>query len=106
MSETTQTSQPKVAAEVDRDAGAVYFRFSTEPVGHTSEVSDRVLVDVSENGGVVGIEVLGLDPLGALDDLADRWGLDPEVRALLGELMLAASKPFTLTNTADAEERS
>ena len=39
-------------------------------------------------------EVLGLDPLGALDDLAEQWGLDSDVRLLLGELMAAASKPL------------
>lgn len=96
----------QVAVEVDRDAGAAYFRLSQQPVARTDEHSPTVLVDVSAAGDVVGIEVLGLDPLGVqvpedLEELESRYSLKSSLRSLLAHLMLAAGEPFALQAAAD-----
>lgn len=42
----------------DRDANALYIRFSTNVIEETVELSDSVYVDVDANGEPVGFEIL------------------------------------------------
>ncbi|MGC4192114.1 MAG: DUF2283 domain-containing protein [Thermomicrobiales bacterium] len=42
----------------DRDANALYLRFSSRPIEETVALSDSVYVDVDAEGEVVGVEVL------------------------------------------------
>lgn len=42
----------------DRDANALYIRFSTNSIADTVELSDSVYVDVDANGEPVGFEIL------------------------------------------------
>jgi len=54
---------------VDREAGAIYIRISEKRVGETISLSDSAFLDVSEDGKVVGLEILGAD-----SNLFDRVG--------------------------------
>lgn len=55
---------PPLAVELDPEAGAVYIRFSEKPVKRT--VSDSrsetiLVIDLDEEGKVIGVEILGID---------------------------------------------
>ncbi len=51
----------------DRDANALYIRFSTNPIEETVSLSDSVYLDVDADGKPVGFEILNA----ASADLAD-----------------------------------
>lgn len=42
----------------DREANALYVRFSDEPVKETVELSSSVYVDVDNDGSPIGFEIL------------------------------------------------
>ncbi len=42
----------------DRDANALYIRFSTNPIEETVSLSDSVYIDVDADGEPVGFEIL------------------------------------------------
>lgn len=46
--------------KVDMESDALYFRLSEEPVEDSEEVREGVILDFSQTGKVVGIEILGL----------------------------------------------
>ena len=46
----------------DRDANALYIRFSKARIVETVELSDSVYVDLDEEGEPVGFEVLHAEP--------------------------------------------
>lgn len=46
----------------DREANALYIRFSKASVTETVELSDSVYVDLDEEGDPVGFEVLHAEP--------------------------------------------
>ena len=52
----------RVSIELDSQAQAAYVQLSGSEVATTRQLTDAVLVDLHELGGVVGIEVLTLDP--------------------------------------------
>jgi uncharacterized protein YuzE len=46
----------------DREAKAIYFKLNTLKYSHTEElVPGSVNIDRTEEGGVIGLEVLGID---------------------------------------------
>ena len=45
----------------DREADAIYVRFTDEPVESTIALSTSVYIDVDANGNPVGLEVLKAD---------------------------------------------
>ncbi|MGC4105211.1 MAG: DUF2283 domain-containing protein [Thermomicrobiales bacterium] len=60
----------------DREADALYIRFSTHPIEDTVALSDSVYIDVDADGEAVGFEVLyvstsDLDALPTLPANAD-----------------------------------
>lgn len=66
-----------IERRVDEDANAVYFRFSRNKVAETVELDDLGLedyiIDLDEEGEVVGLEVLNYS------DHADQLGEGPNV---------------------------
>lgn len=59
----------------DREANALYIRFSDHPVSETVELSESVYVDMDSDGEPVGFEILHaassrLDQIPALPDTA------------------------------------
>jgi uncharacterized protein YuzE len=46
----------------DREAYALYIRFSSAPVAETVELSESVYVDLDQDGEPVGFEVLHAEP--------------------------------------------
>ncbi len=79
----------KIRVEVDHDADAAYIRLSDLPVARTEELAERLLVDLAESNAVVGVEVLGLDPVAPLLELAAEYGLDEGLVGLMQQLLAA-----------------
>lgn len=48
----------QTAPQVETKDGVTYYRFSERPVSYSGEVSDGVVADFDESGGLGGIEVL------------------------------------------------
>ena len=72
--------------EFDPEVRAWYLTLSDTPVSTTVHVSDEVLVDLDESGGVVGVEFL-LAPAELSDEVrASLFGRFPEVRTALADL--------------------
>ncbi|MCF7810817.1 DUF2283 domain-containing protein [bacterium] len=46
--------------KIDREADALYFTLSENPTAESEEVAPGIIVDYSEDGMVVGIEMLYL----------------------------------------------
>lgn len=65
----------------DRDANALYIRFSTNEIAETVALSDAVYIDVDAEGEPVGFEILNA----ASADLADLPAL-PET-GMLSDLL-------------------
>lgn len=64
----TQASK-MIRVEIDHAANASYIQLSDKPISRTRCFNDRVIVDLDDEGVVVGIEVLGLDTPLPLTDL-------------------------------------
>lgn len=60
--------------DIDLDADALYVTVCGGRVARTVWLSDRLLVDLAEDGQVHGIEVLGLDSL-PVDEVLSRYEL-------------------------------
>ena len=46
--------------KIDKENDTLYLRLNETPVVESEEVQPGVIFDYDENGGVVGIEILGL----------------------------------------------
>lgn len=68
---------------VDTIANSAYIKLSEEGVRETSTVTDEVLVDLDQNGVVVGVEVLGLDARIPFTTLTEQYHVHSTVIALL-----------------------
>ena len=66
----------------DSRADALVVVFGDSPVARTDEVDDGRTVDFDDAGNVIAIEVTGVSAGFALDDLADQFGLQDELRAV------------------------
>jgi uncharacterized protein YuzE len=44
--------------EVDEQTGVTYYKVRTDPIDHTLEVEPGILVDVSADGHLVGVEII------------------------------------------------
>jgi len=56
----------------DKTADALYLRLKAERVSKTLKMQNKVLVDVDTEGGVMGVEILGVSkqlPKGALGSI-------------------------------------
>lgn len=53
----------------DLNVGALYIRLTDRPVARTREIDDNTLVDLDQDGIVVGIEVVSIEHPWALDDI-------------------------------------
>lgn len=53
----------------DLNAGALYIRLSDRAVTRTREIDDNTFVDLDEDAGVVGIEVISIAHPWPLDDI-------------------------------------
>lgn len=82
-------SHQKIRIEVDHDADAAYVRLSDRPVVRTEEFAERLLVDLAESDEVVGVEMLGLDPVVPLLELSTKYGLDEGLVSLIQQLLAA-----------------
>ncbi len=56
-----------MSQEHDFKAKALYTKYKTTKVAQSLEIADGVIADYDENGGVVGIEVLNVQPSKAVD---------------------------------------
>ena len=72
-------AQPWVS--FDSRADALRVVFADSPVAKTIEVGDERMIDLDAAGNVAAIEVLGVSAGFALDDLAERYGLEEQLRA-------------------------
>ncbi len=66
----------------DSRADALTVVFAAAVAARTVEVDDGRQVDLDANGRVVAIEVLGVSAGFALNDLAERYGIEDELRAV------------------------
>ena len=64
----------------DSRADALVVVFAEAPVARTEEAGEGRTVDFDDAGNVLAIEVTGVSAGFALDDLADRYELQDEVR--------------------------
>jgi len=55
--------------KVDHEADALYLSLSEEPATESEEVSPGIIVDFSENGQAVGIEMLHLSKRASAADV-------------------------------------
>ena len=76
-----------VEIRYDRDADALYVTFLGDvAVARTDEVDEGTLVDVSDDGRVVGLEVLRPSRSWALDAVLDRYRVDEADAVTLRQL--------------------
>jgi uncharacterized protein YuzE len=68
--------------QIDEEADAAYVRLSDQPIARTREVADGIIVDISADDRIAGIEVLGVrsrvgrgDRLSYLSGLAEGLAL-------------------------------
>lgn len=71
-------------AEYDREADAIYVYLRDNPVSNSVPIDDCRIIDYSADGGVIGIEFLGVSGGVDLADIPRR----PTVERLIGELGL------------------
>jgi uncharacterized protein YuzE len=71
-------------AEYDSEADAIYVYLSDLPVTRTNPLDDCSNIDLSQDGGVVGVEFLGVSGGVDLSDVPHK----PTVEKLIGELGL------------------
>ncbi|MBI1886476.1 MAG: DUF2283 domain-containing protein [Chloroflexi bacterium] len=69
-------------AEYDGEADAIYVRLTEETVTRSVSIDDARIIDYSADGGVVGIEFLGVSGAVDLRDIPRR----PTVEKLIGQL--------------------
>jgi uncharacterized protein YuzE len=77
----------------DEVADAAYVSFSHQPVAKVREVSDVCVVDMAEDGSIVGLELLSVFGFAgaALADLVSRGLLDRQSsQTILGNLRVQA----------------
>lgn len=46
------------SVSIDKEAEAVYFSFSDEPISKTERINDSLFVDLDENDELVGVEMI------------------------------------------------
>ena len=80
-----------ISANYDDQADALYLRIREENRVRTEEFDDCHYVDVGEDGDPVGIEILYPDMGLALEEIAERYGL----QSILEELLAAARAVHT-----------
>lgn len=71
------TSKKPPVLEIDREAGAIYVRFSTSPVAQSLRQGSGmpvIVVDLDKDGNAVGLEAVGVDSVSVaqIQKLADR----------------------------------
>lgn len=59
--------------DYDLDADAVYITLLDEQVAQTVEIEDLTMVDLTEDGRLIGIEVIGLSRAWALEEVLNRY---------------------------------
>jgi uncharacterized protein YuzE len=67
----------------DLNVGALYIRLTDQPVARTCEIDDNTFVDLGEDGGVIGIEVISIGHPWALDDVLRDYSIPPDEAAQL-----------------------
>lgn len=56
--------------KVDLESDALYFRLSEDEIEESEEVANGVVVDYSETGKVVGVEILNVKKKFTLEELS------------------------------------
>ena len=56
--------------EYDREADAIYIQLKAAEIATTKEVADNLVLDIAEDGSVVGIELLFVSDYLSAEDLA------------------------------------
>lgn len=59
----------------DLNIGALYVRLADRPVARTRELDDNTSVDLDEDGGLIGIEVISIEHPWAIDDILRDYGI-------------------------------
>ncbi|WP_158088732.1 DUF2283 domain-containing protein [Thermoactinospora rubra] len=59
--------------DYDLDADALYVTLLDEPVAATREIEDLTFVDETEDGRLIGIEVIGLSRSWGLEKILSRY---------------------------------
>lgn len=67
----------------DLNVGALYIRLTEQPVARTREIDDNTFIDLGEDGGVIGIEVISIEHPWALDDVLRDYRIPPDEAAQL-----------------------
>jgi uncharacterized protein YuzE len=67
----------------DLNVGALYIRLSDLPVSRTREVDDNTFVDLDENSGVIGIEVISVKHPWALNEVLRDYSIPSDEVAQL-----------------------
>ncbi len=81
-------SDGQIRVSIDSTANACYIRLSYLSVESTVELTADVLVDLDENGMVVGIETLRIQADIPIEELVSRF----HVRSEIANLLLSAEK--------------
>jgi uncharacterized protein YuzE len=67
----------------DLNVGALYIRLTDRPVARTREIDDNTVIDLDENGDVIGIEVISIEHPWAFDDVLRHYRIPPGEEAQL-----------------------
>lgn len=65
INELLQGKTP-ISVSIDREARAIYFKLSDDDVAKTVRLNSSLSVDYSENGEVIGVEIIRLTNVGVL----------------------------------------
>lgn len=71
---------PYMEVKIDLEAKTTYIRLGYADIAHTQHFdgAESVLVDLDDEGGLIGIEILGFDTEIPVDRLAEAYGLSDQ----------------------------
>lgn len=81
----------------DGDADALYVKIEALPIDHQVEMPDGVIVDVSSDGRIVGIDVMNPASGWNCDPILELAPLSDETAALLRQVSQGSSVPPEIT---------
>jgi uncharacterized protein YuzE len=74
---TEAEADAMISQQIDYDAKALYIELADREVSRTEQIDPGTMVDLDENGQVIGIEVIHPDRPWPLDEILERFDIAP-----------------------------